>query len=159
MKIETKYFGEIEIEENLIINFDSGIPGFPDEKAFVLLPLEEDSPFQVMQSVKTAQVAFIITSPFIFFKDYEIKLSDQVIEQLQFKNEQDVVLYTILNIREPFKDSTANLVAPVLINIKRQIGKQIVLENAPYHTKHLIFQDNISDKKEDRHADPQEKAK
>jgi len=139
MKIQTKYFGDIEVSEEEIIRFNQGIPGFPDETAFVFLPLTEDSPFTVMQSTATPMLAFITTSPFLFFQDYNIEISDAAAEQLKFESENDAAVYAILTIKEPFEQSTANLVAPVLVNHDKRIGKQIVLEKTSYTTSHPLF--------------------
>lgn len=139
MKVSTKYFGEIDIEEDNIVNFHNGIPGFEDETSFVFLPLAEESPFIVMQSIKTPQLGFITTSPFLFFEDYNIDISDQTVEQLQFESEKDVDVYVILTIKEPFEKMTANLVAPVLINHKKNVAKQVVLEKTFYGVSHSIL--------------------
>jgi flagellar assembly factor FliW len=138
MKITTKYFGEVEIQKEDVTTFEQGIPGFSDESEFVFLPLDETD-FVIMQSVLTPSLALVTTSPFNFFKDYEIKLSDGVINQLQIEKEADVTLFVILNVKEPFSDSTANLVAPVIINEKKKLGKQAILENSPYKTRQSLF--------------------
>jgi flagellar assembly factor FliW len=69
--IQTKYHGEIEITDNDMIQFEKGIPGFLDEKRFVMIPLSDDQTFSILQSVQTPYVAFVIASPFHFFPDYE----------------------------------------------------------------------------------------
>lgn len=138
MQLATKYFGDIDVTEDHIVHFQYGIPGFPDETSFVFLPLTDDSPFTVMQSTVTPTLAFITASPFLFFKDYQIDISDQTVEQLQFESEQDASVYVILTIKEPFEKSSANLVAPVLVNHAKQFGKQVVLEKTSYGVSHSI---------------------
>jgi flagellar assembly factor FliW len=140
MKITTKYFGEMDILESDVIRFSHGIPGFPDETAFIFLPLTEDSPFTVMQSVSTPGLAFITTSPFLFFPDYSIDINDQTVEQLAFESASDATVYVILTIKEPFQKSTANLAAPVLVNHAKQLGKQVVLEKTRYTVSHPLFE-------------------
>ena len=139
MKITTKYFGEMDISESDVIRFSHGIPGFPEEKAFIFLPLTEDSPFTVMQSVSTPGLAFITTSPFLFFPDYSIDINDQTVEQLAFESASDATVYVILTIKEPFQASTANLAAPVLVNHAKRLGKQLVLEKTPYTVTEPLF--------------------
>lgn len=138
MKIETKYHGEIEIDSTKIINFEQGIPSFLEEKQFYILPFAEEGSFLIMQSVQTPGLAFIVISPFDFFIKYEVKLSDQVIETLQIDNQEDIVIFTILTIQEPFKNTTANLQGPIVINNKKKLGKQVILADSPYKTKHLL---------------------
>jgi flagellar assembly factor FliW len=151
VNIETKYFGTMLIDQQDIIQFENGIPGFPEEKQFIFLPLEETE-FLVMQSIKTPQLAFITSSPFTFFKDYEIKLSDTVVEQLQLKSELDVTILVILSVQKPFSQTTTNLVAPIVINTVQKLAKQVILENTPYETKHLLFYQTNETKEDTEHA-------
>lgn len=144
MKIQTKYHGEVEVEQSNIIHFENGIPWFIEEKQFYLLSLSGDTPFLIMQSVQTPSLAFVIVSPFDFFSDYSAKLSDQVVEQLQIENEEDVALYVILTIQEPFEKTTANLQGPIVINDKKKLGKQIILNDLNYLTKHFIINQKSS---------------
>lgn len=154
MKIGTKYFGEIEIQKEEIVTFEQGIPGFLDEKMFVFLPLEETD-FVIMQSVQTPTLGLVTASPFNFFKDYEIKLNDSVIKQLGIEKESDVTLLVILNVKEPFGASTANLVAPIIINKEKRCGKQVILENTPYKTRHSLFEMKKEQKEGSSHAGSQ----
>ncbi|MFC3886531.1 flagellar assembly protein FliW [Bacillus songklensis] len=140
MKIETKYHGEMEISEQQIIDFDQGIPGFEDEQAFIILPLDDDQTFYILQSTKTPQLGFIMTNPFPFFKDYDFEIEENYIEQLELEKAEDAAVYAILSVKENFHDSTANLQAPVIINMKNNRGKQIILTNTNYQTKHKLFQ-------------------
>ncbi|WAA12024.1 flagellar assembly protein FliW [Fervidibacillus halotolerans] len=139
MNIQTKYHGILAIDEKKIITFEKGIPGFPRENQFVLLPLTEDELYQVMQSVQTANVAFVVTIPFLFFPDYEFDLDDGVVEQLEVERPEDVQVLTILTVREPFEKTTANLQAPIVINWKNKKGKQVILNDDTYSVRHRLF--------------------
>ncbi|MDQ0231455.1 flagellar assembly protein FliW [Metabacillus malikii] len=143
MKISTKYHGNIEVSESDIVTFENGIPGFLDEKSFVLLPLDDESPFTILQSTITAELGFIIVNPFIFFPTYEFELSDNEKQLLNLTSEKDVNVFTILNIKDPFQQSTANLQAPIILNTKNNKAKQIILNDARYKTKHTLIQENI----------------
>jgi flagellar assembly factor FliW len=138
--IQTKYHGEIEINTGEILHFEKGIPGFLDEKEFVILPLSDDQTFSIMQSVNTPYVAFVISSPFNFFKDYEFKLEDAVLEELEIIEERDVLVFSILSVGDPFEKTTANLQAPVIINNSNHQAKQVILNDQRYNTKHFIIQ-------------------
>ncbi|GGE36209.1 flagellar assembly factor FliW [Pullulanibacillus camelliae] len=158
MQIQTKYFGPLDVDQENVIRFANGVPGFPEEKAFIFLPLEADSVYQIMQSTQTPALAFVTVSPFMFFKDYSVELSETVIEALNIEKEQDVYISVILTLKKPFKASTANLVAPVIVNLREKQGKQVVLDGTSYHTKHPIFQPSDVEE-EDRHAYSKKKAK
>lgn len=140
MNINTKYHGSVEINSNEILKFEKGIPGFPEEKEFILLPLSDDDIFYVMQSVSNTQLAFVLSSPFNFFREYDIKLEDSVVQELKLKAENDVLMYSILTVQDPFDKTTANLQAPVIINSKNRKAKQVILHNEHFSTKHPIFE-------------------
>lgn len=140
MKINTKYHGEIEIEDKSIIRFEEGIPSFEDEKQFVILPWDGDSPFLILQSVTSPSLGFIIINPFEYFADYTIDLNDSTIQKLKIENEDQVAIYTILTVQEPFEHTTANLSGPIVINVHEQLGKQVILNNDKYTTKHRIIE-------------------
>lgn len=139
MKIQTKYHGEIEIDDSKIVQFNSGIPSFLEEKEFCILPFGEDTPFFILQSVETPSLAFVIVSPFEFFSDYEVKLSNQAIDALEIESQEDVATFIILTVKEPFQNTTANLQGPIVINTKKQLGKQVILSDSPYQTKHPLI--------------------
>lgn len=139
MNILTKFHGQQEIAAEEIIHFEHGIPGFPNEKEFCIIPLA-DTPFLVMQSMKTTNVAFIIMDPFQTFPDYEFDLSDEVLEGLNIQQANDIATFVILTIQEPFEKTTANLQAPIILNQKNKKAKQYILNRSPYTTKHLIIQ-------------------
>lgn len=144
MKIQTKYQGEMEIEKKDIWNFANGIPGFPDEKEFVILSLPENEVYAILQSVKTPYLGFVIANPFLFFPDYSFDMDDAAVEQLQLKREKDVLIYSILTIQEPFEKTTANLQAPLIFNIQNRQAKQLILNEPHYKTKHIILQAKVA---------------
>ncbi|KMJ56048.1 flagellar assembly protein FliW [Bacillus sp. LL01] len=143
MKIETKYTGTMEVEKERIIHFEKGIPAFESEQTFVLLPFEEGTPFYVLQSTITTEVAFIVINPFQFVPGYQVKLPDATIEQLEITSEEEVATFIMLTVHEPFQETTANLQAPIIINATKQKGKQLLLSNSEYETKHTIFKQPV----------------
>ncbi|MBT2678860.1 flagellar assembly protein FliW [Bacillus sp. ISL-35] len=138
MKINTMYHGEVEINE--ILTFEKGIPGFVEEKQFALLPLSDDEFYYVLQSVSTPGLAFVLTNPFHFMKEYDFQLEEGAVEELSLESEKDVTVYSILTVQDPFEKTTANLQAPIIINLKNRKAKQVVLHNEQYKTKHPIFE-------------------
>lgn len=139
MRIESVRLGTIDIEEEKIINFPQGILGFPDEQQYVLIPLGENNPFYFLQSVTDPAVSFVVTEPHLFFHDYEVELSDDIVEQLSIVKPEDVAMYSIVTLREPFKQSTTNLQAPLIINVATRKAAQYILGNEHYLTKHPLF--------------------
>lgn len=138
MIIKTKYHGETQIQEDQTIVFKNGLPGFTGEKKFVILPLSEDSPFVVLQSMQSEELAFIVASPFVFFKDYGFDLDETTVELLEIESAEDVEVMAILTIEEPFEKSTANLMAPIVVNRRKMLAKQVILHDSSYPTKQPI---------------------
>ncbi|WP_282033775.1 flagellar assembly protein FliW [Metabacillus indicus] len=141
MVIETKYHGTVDVNEGEQLTFEHGIPGFLEEKSFILLPLEKDSSFYILQSVQSPSTAFVVTSPFFFFKDYEFEIDEASKETLSIDSEKDVEVYVILTVTDPFNASTANLQGPVIINRKQKTGKQLILSGTDYTTKHRLWEE------------------
>ncbi|MCM3024045.1 flagellar assembly protein FliW [Heyndrickxia ginsengihumi] len=139
MKIQTKYHGEIEVHKTDIWHFQNGLPGFPDEKQFVQLPLDENNIFHILQSIQTPYVGFVNVNPFNYLPTYNFKIDDQTLDQLGLEDEKDVLVFSILNVKKPFSKTTANLQAPLIFNIRNRQAKQMVLNDSVYHTKHLLF--------------------
>lgn len=130
MLINTKFLGEVEIKESEIISFNQGLPGFREYQQFILLSLDADLPLAVLQSTEEATIGFVVAFPFAFKQDYAFDLSDEDKEDLQIEKEEDVLTYSIVTLQENFVDSTINLLAPIIININKKLGKQIVLQDS-----------------------------
>ena len=138
MKLLTKYHGEQDIEEKEVIVFEEGLPGFPDERKFVLIRLTDDQSFCVLQSVMTSGLAFIVTSPFLTYPEYEFKLDDEIVASLGL-TEEHVSVFSIVTAKDAFEKSTINLQAPLIIDPKKGIGKQIILNQTNYQTRMPLF--------------------
>ncbi|SDH64243.1 flagellar assembly protein FliW [Alteribacillus bidgolensis] len=139
MKLQTKHLGEVDIQQEEIYQFEQGLPAFEEETAFVLLPFSNDNIFFILQSVNNPELAFVVANPFHFFNDYQVKLSDSVLEQLAIEKEEDVAIFSVLTLEEPFNKTTANLQAPIVLNASKNKGKQFVLTESDYQTKHSLF--------------------
>lgn len=143
MNIKTAYMGEIDIHPSDIISFEHGIPGFEEEKEFIQLPISEESLFQVLQSVKTEELAFIITSPFIAIADYCFDLEEATIEALDIKREEDIAVFGIVSLKDTLASSTINLKAPIVVNTTNNKAKQVILEKEDYAIRHKLSAESV----------------
>ncbi len=140
LKVSTSRFGEIEVDEEKIVHFQNGIPAFEDEHEFIILPYDEESPYYFMQSVKSPDLAFLLTIPFLFFPDYSFEIDDETIKELEVKNYDKLLYYSMITIPNgSIRYMTANLLAPVVINSENMMAKQVVLDKSNYTTKHRLF--------------------
>ena len=139
MQLKTKHFGEIGIEEKGIIEFSEGLPGFSNKKRFVILtPGEEESPFKWLQSTEDAALAFAVADIFKIKPDYDIEISNNLVEILGINKLEDVLVYSIVVIPEDISRISMNLKAPVIINKKNMRGMQVVLDTGRYGVRHYI---------------------
>lgn len=141
MKISTRRFGSIEIEEDQIIHMPNGMIGFPDEKRFVLFRHHPESPFFWFQSVENETLAFVVTDPLWFQPDYDIEISPEEVEQLGLTNlAEGIQTLVVVNIHASNGTSeiTANLLGPIIINLRNRLAKQLVLYRSPYSHRHPI---------------------
>lgn len=144
MKLDTKNFGQLDIDEDMIINFPDGIPGFAKEKQFIIINTEdEENPIQWLQSISNPELAFVIINPFLIFSDYDINIPQVVQEKLMINDPKDIAVYTIVVIPQDFKKTTTNLSGPLIINVNKKLGKQVILDDSRYTTKHYIFQQEV----------------
>ena len=141
MKYETARFGSLEIQGQDILVFPDALYGFDQEKEFALLPLDPtiESPMEWLQSLTSRELAFIVTDPFLFIPEYKMVLSDSEQTQLGIESIESVVVRVIVTIPKVHTEMTANLVAPIVINQKKGLAKQVVLTNAEYDTKHSLM--------------------
>ncbi|MFC7062471.1 flagellar assembly protein FliW [Halobacillus seohaensis] len=140
MKIETKYFGELEVKEEDFIHFENGIPGFESYHKYALLPVDDAGLYLALQSVDEAGVALIVTNPYLFYKDYAFDLDEKSQNDLDIAKPEDVAVYGVVTVKEPFSKSTLNLQGPIIVNLEKNKGKQIILNSPTYRTKHPLFE-------------------
>lgn len=146
MLIRSTRFGEMEVPEDEIINFPYGLPGFMEEKAFAFLPCEGDNPFAFLQSVTEPNLTFIVVEPFGFFKEYEFEINDQIANELGLGESNPPQILNIVSMPDNPEMMTANLLAPVIINVQSRRAVQFVLEKSSYSTKHRLFPEGFSQK-------------
>ncbi len=138
MKLETERFGEIDIDEDLIVTFPNGLPGFEDLRQFIFIQENQDLPMAYMQSVEDGEVSFIIINPFAFVPNYEFELAEADEVELEIHNQEELRVWVIMNAGETLESSTINLLAPLIINFEAKICKQVVLHDTSYSTKHPL---------------------
>jgi flagellar assembly factor FliW len=147
MKINTKYFGEMEVIEDEIIEFKSGLLGFMDSKKFVIINMPDNPHFKFLQDINNTYVSFVIINPWDFFSDYDVDLADAELEKININqsNCDKISVYVVVTMGKTLKESSANLIAPVVINNTEQLGKQLIVDNSNYTTKHPLISELVGD--------------
>ncbi len=135
MKINTKFLGEIECTEEDIVVFVEAISGFPELSKYIIIQLNDDATLNYLQSVDVEEVCFVITQPAALVGNYDIDISENIVDRLNLLNAEDALVFSILNIKDDSKLMTANLAAPIIINTKNNKAIQGILEGAGYKVK------------------------
>ena len=143
MKLNTARFGEIEIEENRIFNFVMPIIGFDMLHKFIILDPNKDTLFKWLQSIEDPALAFPIISVSALNLDYTIDLPDNIVETLNIKNVESLLVMNITSIpQDNPKGTTINLLAPLIFNLDNQNAAQIVLSGSGYDISYPMFKEN-----------------
>ena len=141
MRINTKYLGGIEISQEQILSFPYGLLGFEGNCEFVLLNVPDNDHFKFLQDITTSYIAFLLINPWDFFKEYDMEIPDEELVKIGIDPDENaqMEIYSVVTLGETLKDSTANLLAPIVINQKDKKGKQFILNDTQYTTKHKLF--------------------
>lgn len=139
MEIISPIHGNISYSLEDVIKFEKSIPGFEDIKNFIIKDADEESPFKILQSIDDVNIGFVLISPFDIEENYEIKLTDEIIERLRIKESSDVVLYSLVTLSSKVENITVNLKAPLVINIKEKKGEQFIVDKEIYKIKHPLM--------------------
>lgn len=141
-EIETRYFGTVGIEEEKIIHFPAGIPGFEEYKEYTIIydiDSEEEPFFSWLQCVTEKGLAFPIVNPFRVEEDYNPTVEDALLEPLGEFTPEDLAVFLLATVPGDVKKASVNMKAPLLINTKNRQAMQIIAENEDYEIKHMLI--------------------
>ena len=127
--IRTLHFGEVEVPQQNIIHFDEGILGFDELREFVIISEEETEPFKWLISMEEPNIGFPIVDPWILLQSYSPGKKFQLEEE---------AIFSIITLANKDKVMTANLKAPIVINIKENKGRQVILPNEKYSATYEV---------------------
>lgn len=137
MKVQSKYFGEIDYEQEDVVSFPTGLFGFEEEHDFLILPFEGGG-LLCFQSIQTPALAFVAMDPFSLKPDYDPVLQSQELESLGVKESHELGFYVLCVVKNPVADSTVNLKCPVAIHPETRVARQVILESDAYDMRHPL---------------------
>jgi flagellar assembly factor FliW len=150
IKVETTRFGEIEILEEKIYYFPDGLPGFSECKKFCIVDNQKNTLFKWLQSIEKPELAFVIFDPFLILKNYDVFINDEELKTLEINKKEDVIITVIVTIpKGKPEEMTANLKAPLVFNIKKKKGMQIILNDNDYPLEYPVYK-ALSEESEDQ---------
>jgi len=147
IKVDTKPYGSINIDERQKIFFPYGILGFESLKDYVLLDAQQQ-PFYWLQSLDVVEIAFVLINPRIFRPDYKLEVEKEELSEIGIKSEDNIIDFAIVTIPENSSDMTANLQGPIIINKKTRVGRQSISLNPEWHVRHKILDELASVRQE-----------
>lgn len=137
--------------EQKVFTFAAGLPGLPPELTrFALVALAEDSPFFFLQSLQDDGIGFILANPFALFPGYEFDLPNEETTALGKDAPEQLAVFCIVNASRGLKNATANLLAPVVMNIATGAARQVTLSDKRYSLRHPLPQPKSIAAGEDR---------
>lgn len=143
MRVDSKWFGTVDIDDNKIITFDLGIIGFEDYKRFTLMyDVEKGDDVAIMwlQSLDEAALALPVMKPEYVKEGYDPVVEDEILNTLG-DNIQNVNLavFCTLTVPENLAKMTINLKAPIIINVDTMKGVQLIADNEDYAVRYPIY--------------------
>jgi len=139
MLIQTSRFGTITVSADDILGFPEGLLGFSDLDRFVLLDDPNDEIFAWLQSCDEPSIAFPILEPELFSESFALNLSKSDLKALDTEDAKGLRPFCIITIPEDPTMMTANLKAPIIINIPKKMGRQCVLQDNKLEIREPIF--------------------
>jgi len=137
--IQTTRFGQVTLESQDLFAFPEGILGFADLKKFALLDDPNDDIFAWLQSCDEPAIAFPVLEPELFQQGYKISLAKSDLEALKLTNTEGIRQFCIITIPDDPTQMTANMKAPIVINVAAKTARQCVLQDNSLAIREPIF--------------------
>ena len=137
MLIQTSRFGQLDVNRDRLIRFEEGILGFPKQKEYALIQTGEGSGFYWLQSGDTPDLAFVVCDPRLFVADFRVPVKVDDLETIGLSDANDAQVFVIVNKVDELL--TGNLQGPLVINVVSRQGRQLVLSDKRFSTRHPLM--------------------
>jgi flagellar assembly factor FliW len=135
MRLNTLQLGSLDVAEQDFIRFDHGLPGFSDLRNFVLCGGEEYEPFMYLLSVERPEIALLLLAPELIDSQYQAPLNDEARSCLHWESSHTLGVYATVTLSSKAEETTANLMAPILIDASTMRGFQLIQEGSKYSVR------------------------
>jgi len=140
MKIETREWGTLEMDERAVVHFPEGLLGFEDLHRFVFIDAEEFRPFVWFLSVEKPEIGFAVAEPHYFSAGpYDIPLSVGDEDLLELAEGDSIALFVVVSISDGGGEITGNLKGPIVFNTRNRLAKQLVVYGSAYSVRQPIL--------------------
>ena len=140
MRVDTKAYGSIDVDERQRIEFPYGILGFEKLQSYVLLDAPQQ-PFYWLQALDLVEVAFVLINPVIFRPDYTVEVPPEELEEIGIDSSDKMLTFAIVTIPQNPADMTANLQGPIIINKDTRVGRQSISTNPGWEVRHPVLKE------------------
>jgi len=141
--ISSSRFGEITYAEEDVLVFPRGIPAFEGHHNWILAG-EEDNAIKWLQNIEDGDLALPVTTPDAVMPDYNAKIPEDELHLVGSTEFADLALLIVVSIPEAAPwDLTANLRAPILVNLKSRRAVQVIVLNEEYPIRHVVFPEDV----------------
>jgi flagellar assembly factor FliW len=137
MEIETTRFGRLSVDDERVINVPRGLLGFPDYTRYALIQTGEENYFFWLQAVDEPSLAFVVTDPSIFFKDYQVPIREETQDELALGHMNATQVFVICNRVDDWL--TGNLLGPIVVNAQNRLASQVVLTEKKWTTRQPLL--------------------
>ena len=138
MHIESTRFGTLEIDDESVLEFPDGLIGLPGT-GYTLVSPGEDSPFIWLHSTEHPNVAVPLTTPWLFFTDYEVRVPDEDARRLQLGRPEEAHILCVVRAAAELGDFTINLAGPIVLHKEQRLGRQIINNAGGYSVRQPLF--------------------
>lgn len=128
-----------QVHSDNIFTFPEGILGFQDLHDYVFLMNEKVAPFMFMQSLEDSDLSFVCIEVFQICPDYTISLPQSSVEFLDLESMEEALVLSLVTVRQDVEDTTANLMSPIVINLRSMRAQQVIIENSEYPVRYKVW--------------------
>ena len=143
MRINTRIFGEVEIDDTKIIRFANGIIGFPELKEFSLMhdaEKEDVSGVKWLQSLQEEGFAMPVMDPLVIMPDYNPQVEDELLKPIGSLDPDHMLVLVTLTVPSDIKKMSVNLRAPIVVHTDSRKACQVIVDDEKYPVKYPIYE-------------------
>ena len=140
MRVQTKPYGEIDVDERQLVRIPAGLFGFEELREFVLLDAAQQ-PFYWLQSLESPAVAFVLIDPLLFRPDYDPGVDREELADIGVQSPEDLLVLAIVTVAGPDKVMTANLQGPLLLNRHTHVARQSISGDPRWGVRHAVMEE------------------
>lgn len=143
-QVATKYFGTMSCDEEAIFEFPFGLPGFGDERRFIFIERREHAPLIFLQSLRLAGLCFLALPLQIVDTHYRLAVSPEDLAALELNPERqpllasEILALALVSQQDGFS-ATANLMAPIVVNLRTRRALQAIRRDSHYSHQHPVL--------------------